>query len=195
LLSVDDLQFCAAAARTAVDVYKRYDAFPDRFPRSVDNLKRAAYSHYRVGFKVQYPKVPTKNGEVIGYYLFEPAAHTVHIFVDNRLNYCWRRLVQCKELFQFILDRASDRTIDVPRHLADLKPDFPLTTNYKPTVASEFLASVAAMEFLFPYTERLKYFGTKALDKDIAETYKIPQAKVSNYLAESYMKNLGLFFR
>jgi hypothetical protein len=196
VLSVDDLQFCAVAARKAVSIYNGYDAFPDRFPRSVDSLRRAAYNEYHVQFKIQYPKTPTKNGHVVGYYLYEPSAHTVHIFVDAGLNPCWRRLVQCKEMFQFILDRDADRTIDVKKHVSDMStPQFPFTTEHRAAVASEFLASVAAMEFLLPYTERVKIVQSSAATKDVAEAYKVPEAKVSNYLSESYMKNLGLFFK
>ena len=122
------------------------------------------------------------------------SAEKATILYAHYLNSCWERFTVCKELFHAVLDRDEYRSMEIFHHIENITLSFPDddSTPSKP-VACEFLAEVAAMEFLFPYQNReLILKTTDIAPRDIAEQYKIPCLMVERYLSTDYMEKLKL---
>lgn len=111
-------------------------------------------------------------------------------------NICWNRLVICKELFHVLLDSEESRNIGIADHIAEFMSSFPDRENV-PSIAviSEWQAEFAAMEFLFPYKDRLVILSmTDYVSSDVASRYRIPKVMVERYLSEEYINNIRPFF-
>lgn len=114
------------------------------------------------------------------------------IVLAKGLNHCWQRYTICKELFHLLIDDEKYRNLDIFAHseavtisysLDDSRPDL--------GVAAEFLAEVAAMEFLFPYAQREQQMRSGQPNYPaIAQQYRIPQLLVDRYLSPRLMSTL-----
>lgn len=123
---------------------------------------------------------------------------TSHIVLAKELNQCWKRYCVCKELFHILIDKEEYRNLDVFSHTESVAVDFQLDdSNPEPSVSAEFLAEVAAMEFLFPYAKREAILaGSKSPDfLNIAIQYRIPQILVDRYLSKNRMEPLAPYKR
>lgn len=110
----------------------------------------------------------------------------------------WLRFVTCKELLHVVLDvRESEscRGIHVHELVLDVVQD-----SYSGDIASsdevavEKLAEIAAMEFCFPYAERIEYFKSNSIAYgDIAKEYGLPEPVVRRYLGEKMMGLLAKY--
>lgn len=162
--------------------------FPEE-PKSLDDFRNYCETiadidvtfHPELTFQAPLPR---------GFYLAMP---------DGKYEICilpgqervWERFVLCKELFHVLLDKQLSDSIfsngeNLERHLEHfLGTDVFETT---PSVQSEFLAEIAAMEFLFPYEHRMKQIDHDA--QDISDRYQIPKAKVEQFLHENFMAGL-----
>lgn len=103
------------------------------------------------------------------------------------------RFVLCKEIFHGILQEDGSNVTDICGHLDEVSVSFPMPdSDPKPSVKSEFLAEIAAMEFLFPYKARVIELQFGKVDfAQISEKYLIPQYYVEVYLDKSFMSELG----
>lgn len=115
------------------------------------------------------------------------------ILYAHHLNSCWERFTVCKEAFHVVLDQDEYRTTDIYQHIQDIILAFP-DDDSKPAqpVICEFLAEVAAMEFMLPYAERfaiLEAGGQVAMQ--VAQQYKIPCQLVEKYLSAGFMAALN----
>jgi hypothetical protein len=117
------------------------------------------------------------------------------IYLLAGMNYCWRRYVLCKEYFHAIIDGDDYRNMNIYDHLKEVSISFPDGKSRPDSpVQSEMLAEIAAMEFLFPYGERVSHVANGNLDfANIAEHYKIPQFFVERYLSVEWMAYRGAF--
>lgn len=119
-------------------------------------------------------------------YIALPDGSYAICYIKN-LNNCWKRFVLCKELFHVLLDNPEYANIELINHIEHCTSEAP---DLGPTPASaqiEFFAEYSAMEFLFPFEERLKIKEASS-DLDfakIAETYKVPRIYVERYLTDS----------
>lgn len=120
----------------------------------------------------------------------------IDIVIAKDLNYCWKRFAICKEIFHLLIDRPDYRALDIELHTESVLIAFPIDDAIPSTsVQVEFLAEVAAMEFLFPYKSRLVQLSTSAGNvnfPDIAQKYKMPQIFVERYLTDNYINSLKL---
>lgn len=117
------------------------------------------------------------------------------VFVLSNQDRIWRDFAACKELFHVILDDpdAEDcRTIKLFDHVEELvKTLIPFNGHPTPTAVSEFLAELAAMEFLFPYSERMSILaGGDVNCAVIANQYNLPLVLVERYLSDGFMQGL-----
>ena len=112
----------------------------------------------------------------------------------RELNNCWMRFVLCKELFHVILDDPSNCNANVAEHvdsvfaisLSDGAPERPNSTQI------ETAAEIAAMEYLFPYSERRRVLSHPQVDyMAIAKQYLVPRVYVEVYLGQTTMAVLG----
>ena len=94
----------------------------------------------------------------------------------------------CKYHVVFIPKRRKKRVIGaLRRHMGEPAE----------SVAVEFFAEVAAMEFLFPYCCRIKELAGQFNGNflAIAEKYRTPQVLVEKYLSKGYMEFLVPYSR
>jgi Zn-dependent peptidase ImmA (M78 family) len=112
----------------------------------------------------------------------------------RELNNCWMRFVLCKELFHVILDDPSNCNSNVAEHvdslfaisLSDGSQDRPNSTQI------ETAAEIAAMEYLFPYSERQRLQNQPQIDyMAIARQFLVPRVYVEIYLGQATMSVLG----
>ncbi len=121
----------------------------------------------------------------------------IDIAIAKGLNFCWKRFVIAKEIFHGILDSDEYHNMDVFSHLESVLATFPdAEKKATPSVAAEFLAEVATMEFFFPYERRLSELKVAPELRNypgMAQRYRIPLVKVERYLSDEYMESLRPF--
>jgi len=107
----------------------------------------------------------------------------------DKMNYCHNKFALCKELFHTIISNPEFQSIDVSNTINTCITGGSLTG----AASSEFLAEIAAMEYLFPYTKRLHYVSSGDLiDYDeIAYTHRIPRLLIEKYLTKPRMDGLS----
>ena len=191
-LKPKDVRYCLDVASRAIEHYNLYELNPSRFPRSVDALQALCAEHEKKKISIVALPASEKECSIFGLYVSFGDRYCIALQPD--LNPCWHRFVLCKELFHVLIDADEYRDMDIYGHLEDVKASFPvLESAPRSTTAAEVMAEIAALEFLFPYTERER--ALSAADSpdylEIAKKYRIPQILVEEYLAASYMENIG----
>ena len=102
---------------------------------------------------------------------------------SSGLNYCWRRMAICKEMYQCILDVPTGNRITNVDQLLTLSELF-VSAQYAamkdfPPMHTEQLAEVAAVETLFPLELRLHYVADYDAgllsDYQLALRFRIPE--------------------
>lgn len=178
--------------RTITDQYKLSANHGNDVYRSVDDLKIVCEAYLGLKIKIFKLNRSQDEGVVFGSYIAKEGNVRDIIFVKD-LNYCWQRFVVCKELFHAVMDADEYRDMDIIGHVQALTLAFPDDDSKpRPSVTAEFMAEVAAMEFLFPMERRLteqKNTGLSIIG--VAQRYKIPQKFVERYLSGQFMANLS----
>lgn len=110
------------------------------------------------------------------------------------LNNCWRRFALCKELCHILLADPSNYSPNFAEHIEGCF-GISLAGNTDDKMASTYVertAEIAAMEYLFPYSERRQYIGRSDLEfMQIADQYKAPRIYVESYLNPHTLEQLG----
>ncbi|WP_447586408.1 hypothetical protein [Pseudoxanthomonas mexicana] len=194
ILNKADLIFGLAKAKELAEQYKLYVLGADRDLRSIDDLRAICADYLGKTVRVNELNLPAGNRTIRA--MFGALADgSFEIFLLAELGERERRFVLCKELFHVVLDQEQCRSMDVYSHLeaaavsfttADSKPDGP--------VVWEMLAEVAAMEFMFPYAERVAVLHAYNGNPDfsaIARRYGLPQVHVESYLSQPMMQLFG----
>lgn len=193
-IGIDDIRRSLDKARELTEHYNQYVLNHQRLPRSVQDLQWVMEQYLECRIEVFELDSPVPHNTVLGTYVRLP--DRCHVILQPGLNFCWSRFVLCKELFHVVLDHPECRVTDIDKHLAEVVAVFPvLESRPGPTTVSEVLPEIAAMEFLFPYTQRRERLAASPSPDflAIAEEFKIPQVLVEDYLSPSYMDNLGAF--
>ena len=183
-------------ARELAEQRKLYCIAADDPLRSVDELTEICRTY--LDKKIQIVKLEINKDEspVLGAAILLEGNHYDICHVQD-LNYCWQRFVICKELFHVILDEEKYRNMGISDHVDEVTVAFP-DDNSTPSVPvmSEILAELAAMEYLFPYAERVQEVASKngnLNSKAVAEKFKVPIVFIERYLSTSYMDALKDF--
>lgn len=114
------------------------------------------------------------------------------IYAAKGLQINWRRFVVCKELFQALLDKDECRNLNIWGHLQNFLSPAP-GDDQPESVTWEMLAGIAAVEFLFPYSDRViileqcKRKGEKVDSVKLEAQYGLPAPVIEAYLSESAM--------
>lgn len=104
------------------------------------------------------------------------------------LNRCWKRFVTCKELFHVLLDDPEFENLDLGAHFEQSVLDTPnVDGTHAPSAQCELIAEYGAIEFMFPFKDRIKLAAQGVNSQSVAETYLIPRIYVERYLSVSYM--------
>jgi Zn-dependent peptidase ImmA (M78 family) len=185
-----ELQYCIKRALEISEVYRLRFIGGCAFPLSVDNLVDLVQSHENKSVSINLIELSYDSEEVRGFYLAFESEYK--IFLLEGQNRCWIRFVQSKELFHVLLDNDEYRNINLEDLIDDTSNSFQTDDAVpdKPAV-SEMLAEIAAMQFLFPYSDRLELLNNNNVNYlQIAQTYKVPQVLVERYMSPSYMDAL-----
>jgi Zn-dependent peptidase ImmA (M78 family) len=128
---------------------------------------------------------------IYGFYVAEDKGFS--ILLSKGMDESQTRFVVCKELFHAILHNDGSNIVDICAHLDEVEIAFPvIDSDPGAAVKSEFLAEIAAMEFLFPFKARVEELKVNPIDfAKIADKYLIPQYLVEFYLHPIYMTELG----
>lgn len=110
------------------------------------------------------------------------------------LNNCWKRFALCKELLHALLADPSNYSPNFAEHIEGYF-GISLAGTAEGEMASTYVertAELAAMEYLFPYSERKQFTGNLGLDfMQIADQYKAPRIYVESYLNPHTLEQLG----
>lgn len=191
IVQLVDIRFCVDKAEEIVEHYLHY-VLSGEYPRSVDDLLYICEQYLQLKINWSFLPIPAQSSSIRGFYL---SNHThADIFLLSGMNPCWNRFVLCKELFHVLLEKEDNRSIRIFDHLSEVAMKFPEPDSHPSASAvSELLAELAAMQFLFPYSERVlikKNAESSGVSLDflkIAHEYKIPQVYVERYLSEPWM--------
>lgn len=198
-IDIDDLRHCLGLAKELSEHYGINCLCPQD-KRSVDDLIwmvrefcRKPVEHYEIALVAD-------DLQIKGMYLAYTDGH-YEVFTLAELNDRERRLVAAKELFHVVLDSVEKRSMNLLSHVQEAQLSFKVADDSEPSaaVAVELLAEVAAMEFLFPYEERLKIIApANGADLDyaqIAKRFGLPQYIIEDYMTPQMMANFEFVAR
>lgn len=192
-ISLNDLRTCLAQAANIIEIYRLHYPHPDALPRSVDTLRDLLQTHEGKEVNVLKSHLDAQKESVKGHYVAYDDHYDVVIL--SGLNYCWERFVLCKELFHVVIDSDEYRNVHIGELVEEYTVSWPADINPGPNVTNEMVAEICAMEFLFPYADRVGYISGSGYDSGaIAERYRVPKVFIERYLSAAYMANLKQFF-
>lgn len=192
LISAEFLKKTIDTVKHVNELYNLYALDPRTNVKSTDYLRLVCSGNLEKNIEFYcHPNPASDDSSIKGFY-FSRADGSYEIALLSGLNFCWQRLVLCKEIFHVILDEDRTRHESVNQLLDDLSAQLILENGIRKQsdipFQTEFMAEIAAMEFLFPYKERLLKVNNGAPDfAQIAEQYKVPKRYVEMYLSDSYM--------
>jgi Zn-dependent peptidase ImmA (M78 family) len=158
--------------------------------RSVDHLKATVEKFLEK--KVCLVQLPLHKDQtpVHGAFVMKSETEFDIVYVQG-LSADWARLIVTKELFHVVLDTEQYRSIELGEHIDAMISTFPIDgADPKPPVLAEFLAEIAAMEFLLPYAAREREIAASTSYADIAGKYGVPLLFVERYMSKSWIENL-----
>lgn len=187
----EDLIFCLGKAKEMSEHYKLNVLSPDRTKRSIDDLHSLCSEYLQKKVEIHELNLPAGDNEIRGLYMANSDG-TFDIYVLAELGVNEQRFVRCKELFHVILDQDKCRSMDIYNHLESTTASFAIinSTPNSP-VAWEVLAEIAAMEFMFPYVERIEVLKNNPDFAELARRYGIPQYMIELYLSSPSMEYLN----
>lgn len=191
IISENDLKYCLDKASDISENYKLTHLAADDPQRSVDKLISTCKSY--LGKSIQLIEIDIDKNESPIWGSCIALEKSYDICYVQGLNYCWKRFVICKEVFHTILDEDHYCNMALDEHIDEVTVAFPkIDSDPCLSVVAEWLAEIAAMEFLFPYKSRLIYDG-KVDHRAVAEKYKVPLVMIEKYLSKPHMNVLQKF--
>lgn len=200
LIDQKDLEAAIAKANEINDVYNSQYSAGGNPEKSVDFLLEICSRYLGKTFEIQEVEVHFEGSAV--YSMCVMSANHVEIVIAKGLNHCWKRYTVCKELFHVLIDTEDCRNLDLAALTEAVSFTFPNDEAHATkSVSAEFLAEVAAMEFLFPYASRERHYDSAHANananggglnfKDIAVMHRIPQRYVDQYLTDQLLHKLA----
>lgn len=189
-ITKQQLESCFAVVDNVNELYFQRQLDKLQTVKSVDDLSDivAAYAGRPVEF-VQV-QLPAAEEQIKGFCIAYPDKYEIGIL--SGLNHCWHRFVLCKELFHVFLDSDEYHNTDIIGHLEQTVHvlgggDQPNA----PAVSSEQLAEIAAMEFLFPFSQRSPVQNGAAAD--FAGNFEVPRLMVEKYCTTANLAAIQKF--
>lgn len=193
-LDEKDVISCLAKAKEMIELYKLYTRVSNGSMRSVDEFEDLFCTYLDRKVVVNDLTLAADDSAIRG--MFAALADgTYEIYLLAELPDRERRFVKCKELFHVVLDEDRSRSMDIYAHVEEAATSY-FKGDSSPTspVVCEALAEIAAMEFLFPYEDRVAVIaasdGSPNFER-VAAQYGIPQSLVEEYLSSHYMSEFG----
>jgi Zn-dependent peptidase ImmA (M78 family) len=192
LLTAPDIIYCIGKAQEITDYYKLNMLNGGATRRSVDYLLNICSEYLQKTVTTQLiPNQDANQKSIRGFCVSYGDSYKICLLAE--MNLCWRRFVLCKELFHVVLDEDRYRTTEIYSHVEEVVATLFEPTSAGPGAVSEALAEIAAMEFLFPYADRIQIPGPILDYHAIAERYKVPQVLIETYLQAPFQKSLERF--
>lgn len=189
------LKETVSIAKTITEQYELFHITGNNPQKSIDYLIDIVKKNLTNEINIVEVDISYDKSAIYSMCIIKPD-NAIDIVIAEDLNYCWKRFAICKEIFHLLIDQPEYRTLDIELHTESVLIAFPKDDAIPSTsVQVEFLAEVAAMEFLFPYKSRLMQLSTGAGNvnfPEIAQKYKMPQIFVERYLTDNYIKSLNL---
>lgn len=189
-----DLNHCLRKAAEIAEQYRLDNIASDDPQRNLESFVETVRRLLGVDVRLLQLQIDKDDSAVYSACVMYEDKHCDVLFVDG-LNTCWRRYVVCKELFHIIIDLPEYRNMDIEQHVQELTVAFPDDDSSPEKAAvAEFIAEIAAMEFLFPYQRRQQELERAKGVPDylaIARKYRVPVLFVDRYLSPEWMRALG----
>jgi len=196
LLSDDDVIRCLEKAKEMSEAYELYVRAPDASARSMDDMIWVVGEYLQKKVEVNDLDVLADDKVIRGMFAAFEDGH-YEIFLLGELNERERRVVTTKEMMHVLLDEEDCRNMDIYGHVQEAASSFSIENedaNPESPVATEFLAEIAAMEFLLPYAKRKAILEHANGEPDyamVARVYGIPQVYVEGYLSDRMMSEFA----
>jgi Zn-dependent peptidase ImmA (M78 family) len=182
------IQECNIAIRNLTHSYQLFCQEKNTTKKNVELLMQ--HCQDEVGKEIQF-KVADNTDQLKSIKALYAATQDYYVICTiSGLNNCWKRMVITKELFHVIFDNPEYKFDDLDNHIENSVSHAPSVIVEASPISTqhEFLAEYAAMEFLFPLSERAAIIDAGDTDYlAIAERYKVPRYYVEIYLSENYM--------
>lgn len=193
-VTIDELRHCLDQARDLSDHYKQNVLNGNAARRSTDELLRLVREYLQK--QVTVYRVRRQQSSVSAFYMAK-SDDSYSVYLTSGLTDEGDRFALTKELFHVVLDEVGCRNMNLYGHLEEVLASLPVRES-KPqrSTISEQLAEVAAMQFLFPYSERLTFLANANGNPDFAAAatrFGIPQQLVEMYCSDDYMEFYGRF--
>lgn len=107
------------------------------------------------------------------------------------MNYCYKKFALCKELFHAILSNPEFMSVDFGAVIEQCVAGGQLNGG----ASSEYVTEIAAMEYLFPYRDRLMIVKNSYDVEKVAQEYRLPKLLVEQYLTKSRMDTLLICYQ
>lgn len=190
----DSLKRCYALANELAEQYALY-ARTDHDKKSMDDLIHVFKDYMNNGATIVLKDldIAAKPDSVVrGAMLRRGNIYEIYVIEgDVEEN---RRFVTCKELFQTLLDDEDMWNMNLNAHVQELGAADFIVNAASAAVESEKLAEIAAMQFLYPYQERVadiaRIRSGECTYQKISDHYGLPQIYVEIYLNEIVMDKL-----
>jgi hypothetical protein len=122
---------------------------------------------------------PWAGGPILAFIVSYPTKFDICLL--GQLNYCYSKFALCKELFHVIIQNPEFMSIDSDSTIEQCSAGGLLSE----VAGSEFVAEIAAMEYVFPFQERVKVFQSGNVDIEaLAHERKIPKLLLERYLTK-----------
>src|SRR6266478_1642466 len=149
-IKIVDLGFCIGIAAELSDEYDACLVNGKGFSRSVEDLLWICNERRVLKVVTRLLEIAADKSSIRAFYFSLDDGYEIYLL--SGLDYFNERFVKCKELFHVLIDKPEYRSVNIFEHLQEVTVTFP-DDNGKPgsAAASEHIAEIAAMEFLFPY--------------------------------------------
>lgn len=130
------------------------------------------------------------NDEVYGFYRrFNHIAENEVSFIitiSNKLNDCWARFVETKELAHIIIDRSEENYVENLKDLIVSLVENPPMIRFDDDIPSEYITLFFAIELLLPYCMNNDIINHERNSFDAAKLFMVPEKTVDLVRTEWY---------
>jgi Zn-dependent peptidase ImmA (M78 family) len=186
-----DVRACLAKAVEISQQYEMYALNGHGFPKSCDQLAWICGEYLGKKVRIDYVDVPAEGSSIkAAFWAMDDGSYRIGVLTGMSEDEL--RFVLCKELFHVIFDEESRRSLDLGGHVEEYTSTLPLDGGTPNCAAAwETLATIAAIEFLFPLAVRktvaVATDGSPVNFAKLAALYGIPRYYVEVACGEGNM--------
>jgi len=193
----EDMQACMDTVRDITEAFELNVHNGKGYPKSVDGFIWLIGEYLGKKVEISYLDLPAE-GSSIKAMCTVWSDGTYRIYVLAGMTEDELRFVVCKELFHAIFDQEDRRNMDLRDHVEEYTSTYASQVGAEPQCSAswEWLAEIAAIEFLFPHRYRAEACNSEdtilAYSK-AATQYGLPRKYVEIGCSESNIEYLAKF--